>query len=43
MNFPFICSNIPAAHSYGLYISRSRCDIQETVVAFMISLIDGCC
>ena len=22
VNFPFICSNIPAAHAYGLYISQ---------------------
>ena len=22
VNFPFICSNIPAAHAYGVYISQ---------------------
>jgi hypothetical protein len=22
VNFPFICSNIPAAHVYGVYISQ---------------------
>ena len=31
VNFPFICSNIPAAPAYGVYIS------------LMISLIEGCC
>ena len=31
VNFPFICSNIPAVPAYGVYIS------------LMISLIEGCC
>jgi hypothetical protein len=34
LNFPFICSNIPAAHSY---------DIQELVFPIRISLIGVCC
>ena len=32
MNFPFICSNIPAAPTCGVYI----------YISLLISLIDGC-
>ena len=42
VNFPFICSNIPAAPAYGVYISQ-LIDIPELVVHIRISLIDGCC
>jgi hypothetical protein len=42
VNFPFICSNIPAAPAYGVYISR-LIDIPELVVPIRISLIEGCC
>ena len=37
VNLPFICSNIPAAPAYGVYIS------QLISGAIMISLIGGCC
>jgi hypothetical protein len=36
VNCPFICSNIPAAPAYGVYIS-------QFVVHISISLIEGCC
>jgi len=42
VNFPFICSNIPAAPAYGVYISQ-MIDIPELVVPIRISLIEGCC
>ena len=42
VNIPFICSNIPAASAYGIYVSQmirySRaCDSYHDV------LIEGCC
>ena len=37
VNFPFICSNIPAAPAYGVYIS------QLLVVPIRITWIEGCC
>ena len=43
MNFPFICSNIPAAPAHGVYVSLSWSDIPELVVPVRISLIEGCC
>ena len=42
LNFPFVCSNIPAAPAYGVYISH-LIDIPELVVPIRISLIEGCC
>ena len=42
VNFPFICSNIPAVPAYGVYISQ-LIDIPELVVPIRISLIEGCC
>ena len=42
VNFPFICSNIPAAPAYGVYISH-LIDIPELLVPIRISLIEGCC
>jgi hypothetical protein len=36
VNCPFICSNIPAAPAYGIYIS-------QFMVPIRISLIEGCC
>jgi hypothetical protein len=41
VNFPFICSNIPAVPAYGVYISQ-LIDIPELVVPIRISLIEGC-
>ena len=38
LNFPFVCSNIPAAPAYGEYISH-LIDIPELVVPIRISLI----
>ena len=43
VNFPFICSKIPAAPAYIEYISFSWYDIPEFVVPIRISLIEGCC
>ena len=43
VNFPFICSNIPGATAYGVYISLWYSDITELVVPIIISLIEGCC
>jgi hypothetical protein len=45
VNFPFICSTIPEAPAYGIYISQlirfsMACGF---CVLIMISLIDGCC
>ena len=45
VNFPFICSTIPVAPAYGIYISQL---IRYSIacgfcVLIMISLIDGCC
>jgi hypothetical protein len=42
VNFPFIhvCSNIPAASAYGIYISQ-LVDIPELVVPIMVFLIDA--
>ena len=37
-----VCSNIPAAPAYGVYISQFI-RIPELVVPFRISLIKGCC
>jgi hypothetical protein len=37
VNFPFICSNIPAASAYGvLYISQFQS-------LWFLSMIEGCC
>jgi len=43
VNFPFICSIIPAAAVYGVCISYSRCDIPELVVSVGISVMEQCC
>jgi hypothetical protein len=43
VNFPFICSNIPAAPVYEVYISLSWYDILELVGPIRTSLIEGCC
>ena len=37
-NFPFICSNIPAAPACRVYI-----DVPELVVSIRVSLIESCC
>ena len=42
VNIPYICSNIPTAPAYDVYISQVI-DIPELVVSIMISLIAGCC
>jgi hypothetical protein len=42
VNFPFVCSNIPAAPAYGEYISH-LIDISELVAPIRMSLIEGCC
>jgi hypothetical protein len=42
VNFPFICSNIPAAPAYGVY-TLSWYDIPEHMVPVRISLTEGCC
>ena len=42
VNFPFVCSNIPAAPAYGVYISH-LIDISELVAPIRMSLIEGCC
>jgi hypothetical protein len=36
VNFPFICSNIPATHAYRVYIP-------ELVVSIWIFFVEGCC
>ena len=41
VNFPFICSNIPAAPVYGVYISE-LIRYSRGCVPIRISLIDGC-
>ena len=41
VHFPFICSNIPTAPAYGVYISQLIV-ISELVVPIMISIIEGC-
>jgi hypothetical protein len=41
VNFPFICSNIPAASPYGVYISGY--DFSELVVPIRFPLIAECC
>jgi hypothetical protein len=38
VNFPFICSNIPAAPAHGVYIYLSWYDILELVSPIRISL-----
>ena len=45
LNFPFICSNIPAAPAYGvyIYIYIRRSYIPELVFLIRISLIEGFC
>jgi hypothetical protein len=40
VNFPFVCSNIPAAPAYGVYISH-LIDIPELVAPIRISLREG--
>jgi hypothetical protein len=42
VNIPFICSNIPAAPVYVLYIPELIL-IPERVFPITISLIEGCC
>jgi hypothetical protein len=42
VKFPLVCSNIPAAPAYGVYISH-LIDIPELVAPIRISLIEGCC
>ena len=42
VNFPFICSNIPAAPAYGVYMSQ-LIRYSRALVPAGISLIDGCC
>jgi hypothetical protein len=42
VNFPFICSNIPAAPAYGIYISQ-LIRYSRACGSYMISLIEGCC
>jgi hypothetical protein len=42
VNFPFICSKIPAAPAYGVYISQMK-RYPGLVVPIRISLIEGCC
>ena len=42
VNFPFICSNIPAALAYGVCISQ-LIGFPELVIHILISLIEGCC
>jgi hypothetical protein len=41
VNFPFICSNIPAAPAYGVYknVSLSWSNIAELVVPIMTAWI----
>jgi hypothetical protein len=39
VNFPFVCSNIPAAPAYGVYISH-LIDIPELVAPIRMSLIE---
>ena len=43
VNFPFICSNNPAAPAYGVCMSLSWSDIPEFMIPIRISLIEGCC
>jgi hypothetical protein len=43
VNFPFICSNIPAAPAYGVYICLRWYDIPELVVPISMFLIEDCC
>ena len=42
VNFPFICSNIPAAPAHGVYISQ-MIRYSRFVVPIRISLTEGCC
>jgi len=42
VNFLIICSNIPAAPVYGVYIYLSLSDIPELVVPVRMFMIDGC-
>ena len=42
VNFPFICSNIPAAPAYGVYMSQ-LIRYSRALVPVRISLIEGCC
>ena len=42
VDFPFICSTIPAAPAYHEYISLNRCEISEPVVPTGISVVEGC-
>ena len=41
VNFPFLCSDIPAAPANGVYISQ-LIDIPGLVFLIMISLIEDC-
>jgi hypothetical protein len=40
VNFPLMRSTIPAAHVYGVYISRKWNDIRECVAPIRISVIE---
>ena len=42
VNFPFICSNIPAAPAYGVYISQ-LIRYSRACGSYQDSLIEGCC
>ena len=42
VNFPSLCSNIPEAPAYGVYISK-LIRYSRVVVPIRISLIEGCC
>jgi len=42
MNFPFICSNIPAALAYGVHISQLM-RYSRACGSYNISLIESCC
>jgi hypothetical protein len=39
VNFPFICSYIPAAPAYGVYTYLSSYNILELIVPIMITLV----
>jgi len=44
VNFPFICSTIPAAPASGIYrVTLSWLEIPELLVSILASLIEGCC
>jgi hypothetical protein len=43
VNFPFMCSNIPATPAYGVYISQLIRYYRACGYPIRISLIEGCC